>query len=218
MSGVGPSQGARRPRGERRDATQGESHTSIPEAIVVGASAGGIAALTRLLAAPRASFRPAVLVVLHLPPNRPSVLQRVFGERCALPVREAVDKDPIDVGTVYLAPPDYHLQVEPDRTVSLSFDEPVNYSRPSIDVLFESAAHAYGASLLGIVLTGASADGAAGLRAVRACGGRAWVQDPVDAEVPLMPESALAVAGADDVLTLDGMCRRLSAKRFAVQA
>lgn len=188
-----------------------------PEAIVVGASAGGITALTRLLAALPSGFRPALLVVLHLPADRPSLLSQIFSSRCALPVQEATDKEAIAPGTVYFAPPDYHLQVEPDRTLSLSLDEPIHFSRPSIDVLFESAAAAYGSDLLGIVLTGGSVDGAAGLKVLRECGGTAWVQDPADAEVALMPESALARAGADATLSLETMCRRLADHSFAAQ-
>jgi two-component system chemotaxis response regulator CheB len=182
---------------------------NVPDGIVVGASAGGVVAMTRVLAVLKSDFRPAMMVVVHLPAGRPSGLDRVLGARCALPVREALDKERIESGTVYLAPPDYHLLVEPDRSLALSVDDPVHYSRPSIDVLFESAAAAYREALLAIVLTGASEDGAAGLAAVRACGGQAWVQDPDDAEVGLMPRAALERAGADATLSLDAICRRL---------
>ncbi|TCS35651.1 two-component system chemotaxis response regulator CheB [Paucimonas lemoignei] len=178
--------------------------------VVIGASAGGVDAIGNLLAALPADFAPAVAVVLHLPPDRPSMLAELFASRCALPVKEAEDKEPIQPGTVVVAPPDYHLQVEPDHTFSLSCDEPVLYSRPSIDVLFDSAAMAYGAALLGIILTGASADGTAGLKAVRARGGQAWVQDPEDAVARLMPAAAIADAGADRVLPLEQMKQLLS--------
>jgi two-component system chemotaxis response regulator CheB len=184
--------------------------TTEVEAIVIGASAGGVEALGRLLAAPRAGFRPATLLVLHVPSGAPSRLAQVLGARCALPVQEALDKQPIERGRVYVAPPDYHLQVEPDRTLSLSVDGPVNFSRPSIDVLFDSAARVYCERLLGIVLTGASEDGAAGLTTLLACGGEAWVQDPAEAEVPRMPQAALAVAGPAARATLAEMCRRLA--------
>jgi two-component system chemotaxis response regulator CheB len=112
-------------------------------------------------------------------------------------------------GCVYLAPPDYHLLLEKERTLALSRDDPVNFSRPSIDVLFESAAHAYGAALLGIVLTGANADGAEGLHAIRSAGGRAWVQSPSDALAQAMPAAAIERAGADLVLPVHDMAERL---------
>jgi two-component system chemotaxis response regulator CheB len=177
----------------------------------VGASAGGVPALQALLGALPARFAPAVLVVLHLLPQRPSGLAAVLGFGCRLPVQEALDKQPIEGGVVLVAPPDYHLLVEPDRCVALSVDAPVLHSRPAIDPLFESAAAAFGARLLAVLLTGASSDGSAGLAAVRRRGGQAWVQDPLDASVPTMPAAALAHAGADAVLTLDEICRRLAA-------
>lgn len=180
------------------------------DAVVIGASAGGVEALGRLLAALPANCRAAVLVVLHLPPERPSHLAEVLAARCNLPVREALDKAPAEPGLVQIAPPDYHLLVEPGRTLALSMDAPVLYSRPAIDVLFESAALAYRRSLLGIVLTGASSDGAAGLVAVRRLGGQGWVQDPQDAAVPVMPAAAIELAGADLVLPLDGLAAQLS--------
>jgi two-component system chemotaxis response regulator CheB len=110
---------------------------------------------------------------------------------CALPVREAYDKARVAEGGIWFAPADYHLLVEADGTLALSVDEPVNYSRPSIDVLFESAAVAYGPGLLAVVLTGASADGAAGAECVRRAGGTVIVQAPESAEIPLMPQAAI---------------------------
>lgn len=179
------------------------------EAVVIGGSAGGVHALQALLPSLPVRFAPALAIVLHLPPNRPSALARLLASHCALPVTEALDKQPFEPGAVVLAPPNYHLLVEPDRRLALSVDEPVLYSRPAIDPLFESAAIAYGPHLLGIVLTGASADGSAGLRAVRRQGGEAWVQDPAGAAAPTMPASALEIAGADRVLSLDLICQRL---------
>ncbi|CAN5906785.1 chemotaxis protein CheB [soil metagenome] len=166
------------------------------QAIVIGASAGGVEALSVLLPALRVDLRVAVFVVLHLPRDKPSLLAEIFATKCAVRVQEAADKEPVRPGTVYFAPPDYHLLIDKgalDMTPSLalSADEPVHYSRPAIDVLFESAADVYGAGLLGIVLTGANQDGAAGLNAVHRAGGRAVVQDPAGAQAPLMPESAL---------------------------
>ena len=182
------------------------------DAVVMGASAGGVEALAVLLPALPASFRPALLIVQHLPRERPSLLVDIFRRRCAVPVREAEDKEPVEPGTVYFAPPDYHMLVEKSRQIALSTDEPLNYSRPSIDVLFESAADAYGERLLGIILTGANDDGAEGLNAVYRAGGLTVVQQPDSAAVPLMVVSALKRGPADFVLPLNeiaALLRRL---------
>jgi two-component system chemotaxis response regulator CheB len=175
------------------------------DAVVVGASAGGVEALGEILPTLPADFRPALLVVLHLPRERPSLLVEIYEKRCALPVREADDKEPIEPGTVYFAPPDYHMLVERSRQIALSTDEPVYYSRPSIDVLFESAADVYAERLLGIILTGANEDGAAGLLAVHRAGGVTVVQQPDSAKVPAMVVSALQRNPADFVLPLPGI-------------
>lgn len=180
------------------------------EAITIGASAGGVEALLALLDPLPANFLPSILIVIHLPADRSSSLPRLFSGRCRLPVKEAEDKEPIEPGKVYIAPPGYHLLVEPEKYLSLSMDEPEHYSRPSIDLLFESAAYAYRKRLLGIILTGASADGSEGLRAVRQLGGAAWVQDPQEATSAIMPRSAVAKAGADLVLPLKELATRLS--------
>lgn len=188
-------------------------HQDMPsdiDFVAVGASAGGVEALTVLLQALPPDFPLAIAVVLHIPPGRLNPMPALFAERCSLPVVEAVDKDAIKAGTVYFAPADYHLLVEPDGTFALSVDAAVHYSRPSIDLLFESAAESYGNRMLGIVLTGASADGAAGLRAVRAQGGRAWVQDPDTARSAAMPRAAIEIAGADDILELSSLAANLS--------
>jgi two-component system, chemotaxis family, protein-glutamate methylesterase/glutaminase len=180
------------------------------EAVVIGASAGGVEAIAAILDALPASFTAAVIIVLHLPPDRPTALPQLFGKRARLPVKEAEDKEIILGGAVYLAPPGYHLLVEPDKRFSLSLDEAEHFSRPSIDLLFESAAYAYREKLLGIVLTGASVDGAAGLRTVRTLGGLAWVQDPADASMSIMPAAAIAEAGADSICSLTEIILNLS--------
>jgi two-component system chemotaxis response regulator CheB len=183
------------------------------EAIVIGASAGGIEALSALLPALPIGLRAAVFIVLHLPRERPSLLVEVFTPRCALPVREAQDKEPVEAGTVYFAPPDYHLLLDDGPQLALSADEPVHFSRPSIDVLFESAADVYADRLLGIILTGASEDGASGLEAVHRAGGATVVQQPESAQAPLMVQSALRRSPVDRVLTLDeiaGLLRTLA--------
>lgn len=180
------------------------------ELVVIGASAGGVEALSTLLAALPTEFPAAIAIVLHIPPDRRSTLPELFSLRCALPVKEVEDKEPVQPGVVYFAPPDYHALVEPDKSFSLSRDEPVYFSRPSIDVLFESAAMAYGPALLGIILTGASADGAAGMKMLRSRGGRAWAQNPDDAVSRQMPASAIAAAGADRITSVSEMANLLA--------
>lgn len=202
-----------------------------PEAVVIGGSAGGIEALNVLLPMLPAAFRPALIVVLHLRPDTPSLLPRLFSLRCALPVCEAEDKMPVRHGHLYLAPPDYHLLVERDSPhggiyvgshvgnhgreraegvhFALSVDPPERFSRPSIDVLFESAAHAWREALLGILLSGANDDGARGLETIRHCGGRTWVQAPDTASAETMPAEAIARGAVDEVLTLEAIGSRL---------
>ncbi|HVE15304.1 MAG TPA: chemotaxis protein CheB [Chthoniobacterales bacterium] len=162
------------------------------EAVVIGGSAGSLEALSQILPALPADFPLPIMVVVHLPPDKDSVLAEVLQNKCVLTVCEAQDKQPLQSGTVYFAPPDYHLLVETDRHLSLSYDEPQLYSRPSIDVLFESAADVYGEKLIGIVLSGANADGAHGLKEIAAQGGIALVQTPRHAYAKEMPAMALA--------------------------
>jgi two-component system, chemotaxis family, protein-glutamate methylesterase/glutaminase len=181
------------------------------EGVVIGASAGGVEALAVLLPTLPATFRPSMFICLHLPRERPSLLVEIFARRCARPVREADDKEPIEPGTVYFAPPDYHMLLEKDRQIALSADEPVHYSRPSIDVLFESAADVYRERLLGIILTGGNEDGAAGLHAVHQAGGVTVVQQPNSAKVPVMVVSALQRGPVDFVLSLPEIAQLLGA-------
>jgi len=177
------------------------------QAVVIGASAGGVQALSELLPALPARARAAVFVVLHLPRDRPSMLVEVFAHRCALAVCEAQDKEPVAPGTVYFAPPDYHLLIDRGPQLALSADELVHHSRPSIDVLFESAAEIYRERLLGVILTGASEDGAAGLAAVHGAGGTTVIQEPQTAQSSLMVQSALQRRPPDMVLPLAQIAR-----------
>jgi two-component system chemotaxis response regulator CheB len=179
------------------------------EAIVVGASAGGVEALLSLLGPLRQGFVLPIIVVLHLPEERRSQLAEVFARRLMLPVEEATDKQDIAPGTVYFATPGYHLSVEQDRSLSLSLEERVHYSRPSIDYLFESAADVYGESLAAVLLTGANHDGARGLAQVKRRGGLTIVQDPEEAQVATMPLAALKIQQPDHVLTIHGIGRLL---------
>lgn len=178
-------------------------------AIAIGASAGAIHALMRILPALPPGFALPVLVVVHVPPGRKSELAALFAGKCRIPVREAEDKDPVAPGTVIFAPPDYHMMVEAGGGISLSTDDPVFFSRPSIDVLLESAADAYGRGLTGVILTGANEDGAKGLKAVAAAGGVAIVQDPATAYARAMPEAALERCPRAHVLSLDGIVASL---------
>jgi len=180
-------------------------------AVVVGASAGGVDALCALLPALPSHCRCAVLVVVHVSLRGPGLLAEVFAPRCRLPVREAQDKEPVLSGTVYLAPAGYHLLVEPGPQLALSVDDLVHHSRPSIDVLFESAAHVYRSQLMGIILTGANEDGAEGLAAVHAAGGFTVVQRPETAQSPRMVRSALRRARPDRLLSLEGIAALLGA-------
>lgn len=185
------------------------------EVIVLGASAGGIETLLALLPALPRDLPASVAAVVHLPSEKPSLLAEIFAPKCAVAVREAADKEPLAPGALLFAPPDYHLLLEREGTASLSDDPPVHYSRPSIDVLFQSAAWAYGPQALGILLSGANADGAEGLAAIRAHGGLAWVQDPETAIVPAMPLSALKRSPPDHVLTVRQMADVLSSFRLS---
>jgi two-component system chemotaxis response regulator CheB len=179
------------------------------DAVVIGASAGGVEALSILLPALPGQMDAAVFVVLHLPRDRRSLLVDIFAPKCAVMVVEAQDKEPVACGTVYFAPPDYHLLLDDGPQLALSVDEPVHYSRPSIDVLFQSAADVYSDRVLGIILTGGNQDGAAGLDAVRRAGGVTVAQDPLEAQVALMPQSAIELGAAEFVLTLAGIAALL---------
>jgi two-component system chemotaxis response regulator CheB len=175
------------------------------EAVVIGASAGGVHALLALLSGLPEHFSLPIIAVLHLPQERDSRLADVFQQRLGMTVREASDKEPIAPSTLYFAGSGYHLSIETDLTFSLSCEEPVNYSRPSIDVLMESAADAYGASLAGVLLTGANFDGAAGLARIKQCGGLTAVQDPAEAQVATMPQAAIRKLKPNLILSLDGI-------------
>jgi two-component system, chemotaxis family, protein-glutamate methylesterase/glutaminase len=176
--------------------------------IVLGGSAGGIEAVSALLAALPRPLPVSVLVVLHIASGSKAHWPIVFRGSTA-PVFEAEDKDLAEAGSVYIAPPDYHLLVDADGRLNLSADERVNLARPSIDVLFESVAWAYGSAALAVVLTGANADGAAGLAAIRARGGACWVQEPETAVAPYMPRAAQQAVPDAQVLSLGAMASAL---------
>lgn len=182
--------------------------------VIVGASLGGFDAISAVLSRLPASFPWPVAIVQHRSAeDTADTLQVMLQRICALPVREVEDKDPIVAGHVYVAPPDYHLLV--DRgAFALSTEARVSHARPSIDVLFDSAAATFGSSVVAVVLTGANADGALGVVRVKSAGGLVLVQDPATAESPAMPLAAIATATADEVLPLGAIGDYLS--RLAV--
>lgn len=175
------------------------------ELVVIGTSAGGPQALKTLLPLLPADFALPIAIVQHVAPSSDGSWAGLLDARCAVRVKEADEKEHIAPGTVYVAPPNYHLLVEADRTFALTVDETVNYARPSIDVLFETAAEALGPRLVGILLTGANSDGAKGLARIGAKGGLTIVQDPATAESRAMPDAAIALARPQHVLALAGI-------------
>lgn len=179
-------------------------------AVVLGGSAGSIEAIGAVLAALPPALEVPVLVVLHIAAGSRVDWASLF-RNSAAPVLEAEDKELASPGKVYFAPPDYHLLVDDDGRLSLSSDERVNHARPSIDVLFESAAWSFGGAVLGVVLSGANADGAAGLAAIRARGGECWVQAPETAAAATMPQAAIAAVEDARVLSLGEMAVALRA-------
>ena len=181
------------------------------KAVVIGASAGGIDALREILPSLPKSYPLPIIIVLHIPGDQPSLLSELFGSKTELRVKDADEKEAIQPGTIYFACPGYHLLVERDLTLSLSQEDPVQYARPSIDVLFESAADAFGSHLVGVLLTGANQDGAEGLKRIQEAGGLALIQDPATAQVRSMPEAACALLSpsVEQILSLNEIARFL---------
>jgi len=171
-------------------------------AVVIGSSAGGLNALKLLFSDLDAKFRLPVIIVQHISPDSENYLIHILNDLKKLRVKEADEKEKPERGSAYVAPPNYHLLLEPDQTFSLTIDERVNYARPSIDVLFETAAEAYQEKLIGIILTGANNDGSKGLKRIREMGGLTIVQDPDTAEVDSMPRAAILTSVVDHIMTL----------------
>jgi two-component system chemotaxis response regulator CheB len=182
-----------------------------PAAVVIGGSAGSLDVLRAIIGSLPEQLACAVVIVLHMAPRAPEGLTEVLARGCALPVQQAQDKEPVQEGVVYLAPPGYHLLIESHRAFALSVDEPVHFSRPSIDVLFESACDAYGRQLLAVLLSGASPDGAAGMLEAHRRGAITIVQAPDSAESPSMPLAALALFNPTCVWTPVEITRELPA-------
>lgn len=172
------------------------------QAVVIGVSTGGVDALKRVIPALPADFAMPVVVVIHIAPGSGDGLAQLLDGLSPLRVKEADEGDTLTPGVVYVAPANYHLLVERDGRLSLSTDPPVNFARPSIDVLFESAAACFGPALVGVVLTGAAHDGALGLQKIQQMGGCTIIQDPQDAVTDSMPRSALALCQPDYLVPL----------------
>ena len=183
----------------------GALRTTAPfEVVAIGASAGGVGALTKLLGALPRSFAAVVLIAQHLGPQRKSLLAPLLERRCLLSVREAVDGERLMSGVAYVSPPDHHLTVDHGR-VALTQTVPVNFARPSVDVLFTSVADEYGGAAIGVILTGSGSDGARGLAAIKRGGGVTIVQDPQGAEYARMPQSAVRTGCVDAILPLESI-------------
>jgi two-component system, chemotaxis family, protein-glutamate methylesterase/glutaminase len=173
------------------------------DAIIIGTSAGGLLALTTLLEPFSALYPVPILIVQHRSKDERTLLEEVLSVKCKIAIKQADEKEKPEKGVVYFAPPDYHLLVERDHTLSLSQDAKVHYSRPSIDILFETAAYAYKSRLLAIILTGANADGAAGIKIIKKLGGTTIAQNPATAQFPVMPQAAIKTGCIDKILDLN---------------
>lgn len=177
--------------------------------VVIGGSAGAIDVLRQVLSRLTAGFKPTVAIVIHLPPEGPLVLHELLAGPGTPRMKVAEDKEPLAPGTIYFAPPDYHLLIERGRTFALSIDPRVQFARPAIDVLFESAAEAFGERAMGVILSGANADGAAGLKAVADAGGMTVVQSLDSAEMIAMPAAALEAAPGSLEVNMDALAELL---------
>ncbi len=182
------------------------------EAAVIGVSAGGFHALSAIIPSLPRTFPLPIAIVQHVDAHSHGYLTEHLRSVSAITVKEAEDKEALQHGTGYIAPAGYHLLIEADKTFSLSVDEKVNWCRPSIDLLFESAADTFGEALIGILLTGANSDGTEGLKAIKHQGGLAIVQDPATAQAPFMPKAAIAAVPVDyiaDLKDIPGLLLRL---------
>ncbi|MDC7231904.1 MAG: chemotaxis protein CheB [Spirochaetales bacterium] len=183
-------------------------------ALVIGTSAGGLNALTRIIPALNKGFPVPIIIVQHMSPEGSNFTSSYLDTISSLNVREGDEKEMLEPGTVYLAAPNYHLLIDRNKTLSLSVDAKVNYSRPSIDVLFESAAEVYREKLLALVLTGANSDGTKGALKVIEFGGSVLVQDPETAEAAAMPLSVIEHCQVEAILPLDEIADYLNTKIY----
>lgn len=194
-----------------------EPNSKKYDVIVGGTSAGGFKLLSAILPELREDLDIPVIIVQHVQPESDDFMITHLDKICRLKVKEAEEKEPVEPGTIYFAPPDYHLLVEQDRTFSISMDMKVNFSRPSIDVLFESAADVYREKTIGFILSGANSDGAKGLKKIADFGGTTIIQDPESSEFSEMPGSATVEVSADFIVGPDdisGLLNRITKQNF----
>jgi two-component system chemotaxis response regulator CheB len=179
------------------------------EAIVIGVSSGGLNAMKIMFSFLPKDFNTPIIIVQHVSPHSDNLWIEILNDQSNLIIKEADEKENIEKGKVYIAPSNYHLMIEKDKTFSLTIDERVNFARPSIDVLFESAADAYKSKLIGVVLTGSNHDGAKGLKRIKKYGGLTIVQNPETAESAFMPAAAIAFTQPDYILPLEKIIKLL---------
>ena len=179
------------------------------EAIVIGVSSGGMKAMKIMFSHLPKGFKTPIIIVQHISAHSDSQWIQLLNDTYTIDIKEADEKEKIEDGKVYFAPPNYHLLIEKNRTFSLTIDKRVNYARPSIDVLFETAAEAYKNKLIGIILTGSNSDGTNGIKRIQECGGLAIVQDPKTAEAANMPISAISAIQPDYILSLEDIIKLL---------
>jgi two-component system, chemotaxis family, protein-glutamate methylesterase/glutaminase len=178
------------------------STTDKYKAVVVGTSAGGFLAVSTLLEKLPQNYSVPIIIVQHRSKEPTNLLEEILQSKCRVKIKQADEKEKIEGGVVYIAPPDYHLLIENDFTFSLSADEPIRFSRPSIDVLLESAASVYKDKLVGIILTGTNNDGVLGIKAIAENGGLVIAQNPKEAQFPTMPLAAIHTKKVDYIFTL----------------
>ncbi|WP_214227309.1 chemotaxis protein CheB [Pedobacter sp. B4-66] len=173
------------------------------EAFIIGGSAGSLDVLLKILPLINAAIKFPIVIVIHRKHGTDSLLPDLLSSRTKLKVKEVDEKEPISAGTIYIAPSDYHLLIEQDRTFSLDYSEKINYSRPAIDVTFQTAAEVYKEKLACLLLSGSNSDGVNGLKSVKLWGGTALIQDPKTAQVAYMPAQAQANVKIDSVLSIE---------------
>jgi two-component system, chemotaxis family, protein-glutamate methylesterase/glutaminase len=179
------------------------------EAIVIGVSSGGMNAMKVMFSQLPKNFNIPIIIVQHISPRSDNQWINLLNEKSDLYIKEADEKERIEQGKVYFAPPGYHLLIERNKTFSLTIDERVNFARPSIDVLFESAAEVYKSEVIGVVLTGSNNDGTKGMKRIKEYGGLTIAQDPATAESGYMPASVIAAMQVDHILPLDDIINLL---------
>lgn len=184
--------------------------------IVIGASSGGMQAVMQIVAGLKETFVIPVVIVLHQLKNSKGRLVGILQSKTKIPVVEPLDKEEIRESTIYVAPPDYHLLIGGNRLFGYSYSEAINYSRPSIDVLFETASLAFRANLAGVLLTGANEDGAKGMQCIGKNNGLTLVEDPATAEMPVMPRAAIELREPDKIITLNEISKQLNKLEYGI--